>query len=985
MDRIWDLLPAQILTCPPSHVPGEIVRDETPANLREFMIRKQIAYMQDRSQLLLLCLESMYGSRSDLTAADIDEALKGPWNVCREGLHAVMHDGLLPDLSPILQHLPLWNHSVDNPFDHDPFVKAILRIFVKSVFQPSKVREINRSLCNELREPKLGDRSPRFDRRQIVHVLCKLMFCSLAGFYPHARYVVGYRTRRELYRWLSFDVPSIEEMRLWMLDHKLLLTFILREYHIFHMDSTPGLRRVFQELYEYPSIRTNVLHGMDRVRVRFDEGVQNVLRVLESMHPVSEIYKKSTFVIDCALLDNDGSCIYYFCQKYDRPQTADLLRFFFWRFTYIGKFEQFGAALPADPQTERYVREIILYWLLLKECCRHASWKQTKKDYLDCISRIPKGEIIPALPKKYASAAETTAKGKSVYWNCMKRAQEIQHHVISKFKCICSAAVHDQCLLKVIVSLVESFDVHRVIRPTTSTSAIGYHSVSDRLSLEKCLSQAYIACLAWCYRPRMTTFADEMVSSCRTVRILMQNSRDIKDPCFDLGADVESDTDSIGFQPSIIASAKNRKRIHDRVAIENFWKAKEIYESTERDDVQKFIHTVITNFPPSREISVEWMMIAFGISYKSVQAINKARDLMLSETNRRAPYNACFSIASVHPRDFWILDDFFQQRFQYESIRIYPIDRDTAQKQVTALHEKLDLVESGEILPASASTVYYCPDHRAILAAKVGTEYPKKGYVNTLNIGPEGVSVDPVTGFKYCTSQSQRGDRRSCNPVEDLDIEIEEDTTLMESKKKCTFKPLKKVNLLGRIFQLYKSMYLLCPQCGCPMKYTREKFTEIGLWCGCCIQGEEAMAKKLGIPWNAAESKPDYDAMPDSVHGIPVRQHICYWCNTPTRRNKPTTYYLLYDDIETYKLVYIPFCDKDCRKWFASDPGQMRLSNIVKNMRSKLMHDEHSFPYDYRNYAHAKMRPLATRIQDAIASAPEIEMTEVSDRMMVDN
>lgn len=980
MDRVMQQLPSQVLEFPETPVPGAKVDPPRPRDpLDPAYIRRQLVYLQDRSQLLLLRLESVCGPLSGPgavrpTTAQILQATSGRWEICKEGLWTIMHDGLLPDLAPILQFLPLWNRVQDNPFEHDPFVRSILRIFVKSVFQPSKVREINRSLCNELREPRIGERGPKIDRRRVIDLISKLVFCSLAGFYPHSKYTASYATRRELYRWLVFDVPSIEEMRVWMLDHKLLLTFILREYHIFHMDSVPSLRKVFEDLYEYPSIHNNVLHSMDRTRVRFDEGVRNVLGVLDTFYETRATVDagkrwrttvtRSTFVIDTALLDNGGSCMYYYCKKYERDGMSELLREFFWRFTFAGRYEQFNDMLP--PESEKTLREIILYWLLLKECCRKASCKQTKRDYLECISKMSPGDIVPDLPAKPAP--------KTMHMACMHNAKDKQVELIREFKCQCGQATHDKCLLYVIVAIVESFEVHRVIRPANYTPAIGYRTINDRLSIEKYLTQAYTTCLSWCYRPRLTTFADEMVSSCRTVKQLMR----------------------------VTDGAPSKKQLSLDV-VEAFLHAREAYKEHERKDVLALIDKVIRSFPPSREVSVEWMMVSFGISYDAVKAINKARRLMLSETNRRAPYNACYIIAINNPRDFWIIRDFFYRRFEYESIRVYPISRQVTEQQVASLHAKLNLVEAGQPLPPSASTVYYCPHHRTVLAAKVGTESPKKGYVNTLNIGPEGISVDPITGLKYCTSQSQRGDRRSgiadalppdlsVDDVEPMtpmhtdgedsmmdEPDDEDDSEAPEpkpkvkkparkSKQKCTFQPLKTVNLLGRVFQLFRHMYLLCPWCGCPMRYSREKFCEIGIWCGCCIQGEEAVARKLGVPWDPVAQKANTKAIPESIRGVAVKQHLCYWCNGLPRRNQPTTYLLLYDDIETYKLTYIPWCDRHLRPWMGNEPGRMRLSVIVRNLQGRNARDLKTFPYDCRDTSYyGQSRSLTSRVSDMMS------------------
>jgi hypothetical protein len=131
------------------------------------------------------------------------------------------------------------------------------------------------------------------------------------------------------------------------------------------------------------------------------------------------------------------------------------------------------------------------------------------------------------------------------------------------------------------------------------------------------------------------------------------------------------------------------------------------------------------------------------------------------------------------------------------------------------------------------------------------------------------------------------------------------------------------------------------------MQYTRGKLTEIGIWCGCCVDGERAMARRLGVPWDEARQSVDLEAVPDDVGGVPVLGHVCYHCGQQARRNKPMVYYLLYDDIRTYKISYVPLCDRDQRKWIGTDAGLMRLSNVERNLRSRTTPGaKNVFPYD---------------------------------------
>lgn len=914
-------LPAQVLM--PPYVPpnGTVPPRALPRDyptITDATVRRELACLQDRSHLMLLRLEQMYGAKYPAaTKSMVAAALHKEWSVCHEGLAAAMHGGLLPDLGVVLQFLPMWNKVLNAPFAHDPHIASLRRIFVKSIFQPSKVREIDRSMCNELREGRKNDKSDAGDRRRLVLLLCKLIFCSLAGYYNHARYVVGYNARRELHRWLSFSVPTIQEMRAWMLDHKLLITFVLREYHIFYIENTPGLASVFDELYDYASIRANVLHNMDRIRARFDSGVENALEMLarfRQTHPTADrIVFPGALVCDIALLGGDGSSIYYFCKKYEYIADGALLRHIFWRFTDMGTYDNVVPALPAD--AEKPLRDILMYWLMLKDCCRHASAKQTKTIYSQCINDVPPGEIVPPLPPK--------SMGRTVHRRCMANAIAVQGEIVDKFVCPCDRDDHRKCILNIVIKLVESIDVHRVIRPSASSSSLGYNCIYDRLSTEHFLARAYTACLAWCYRPRMTPFAEEMVGSFRLV-------------CSSMADYTRTTAVPRRMRGTAELSAK-------------FWKAKEDYNATERKKTRALIETVITSFPPSREVSIEWMMVAFGIVYDSVRAVNKARDLMMSETNRRAPYNACRSMAISAPRDFWIVRDFFKARFDYESVRAYPLSLQDASRQVASLHRRHNVVEPGTPLPPIVTTVYYCTEHRTLMTPLVGTECPKTGYINTLSVGAEGVAMDVLTGDMYCATQCHNSDRRGSTSKTNIEDAYVPPSKKVKISNRCVSKPLLTINMLGRMFQLYGKLYMLCPWCGNAMQYTRGKLTEIGIWCGCCTEGERAMAERFGVVWDEQRQCVDFDAVPDKVGDVAVKGHVCIVCGQASRRNKAVAYYLLYDDVETYSLMYIPICDRDQRNWIGSDPGTLRLSTVLRNLRARYAPGEkHKFPFDIR-------------------------------------
>lgn len=977
---------------------------------------RNIAILQDTHQIKLLCMED-HNIYSDSDMKKESSIFRKFPKIYEDGLHAVMHQGALPDLASIQCYLSFWDRTCEtsskasNPFENDPFARAILRIFTKAIFQPSKVREIHKSLYEEL-EPQFGDfknKVLKADRRRLVSFFSRLIMCSLLGMYEHAEYIPDFHARREIYRWLSYDVPTIQDMQNWFLEHKLLITFILRENHIFTLKDIPGLERIFKELYEYTTLRNHTQKSMDTIKEKIGNSItrtQNALEVFyqtkvdagmtrEEVNEWRRYVNRRHFVIRCALLMNSGEMIYNFISKFggkdEDPRMVETVQFIFWKFIRVDTFTDIAKHFEHGSNMESDFRNIIVYWLLLRDCCHQSSRIQTKMEYEKCYSECANGQLVAPLPEKYKSITS--------YRNIRNLAVESEEKLQTNFICkLKHSGQNCKCLRRIIDSLVGNFDVLRLLDPDNARSSSEYPSLAYH-GIEKYLSTVYTTCLNYCYRPRLTSFAEEIVSSCGAVRNIFANS-------------------------SILMRNARCTREEADAFIKNFEQAHQYYKER-RFKIRKIIETVVNSFEPSKEIGIGWMIQIFKIRYESVIEMDEAFRAMWTETNHRCPYNATFEIAKKRPRDFWILRSFFKIRHRRESIRLYPISKEITQEQIKTLHEELNVVPNGHKLPEEATTYYYCPHHKRLLAPRVGTDCGEKGYINTHTIGPELVSIDPLTDKKYCTIHTGRSGSRRCivkeiipedelesgrkisipkrviniisDPVskiagvniddieesmeeeeeeeeenealkDDYNSEEENDKSISgrrkkkrkkgkesqknesaknkgtsknvkpKSKKKkyskCAVEPLQSINLLGKIFMLYKNMYVLCPKCGRAMRLTREKWSEIGLWCGCCLRGKQQLSEKLGIPWDHVKKKPNFFIFPKTIQGVKVFSNpmVCFYCKNQKLANRPLTFFLMYNDLDLENgchLGYYPFCRFHSKWYFGRSTDAMRLSNIV--------------------------------------------------------
>ncbi len=102
--------------------------------------------------------------------------------------------------------------------------------------------------------------------RRLALCLTRIILVSLFGLYDFCGTSLSFIARREIYRWLIYDCPTVSELKEFLLHHKYTLTYPLRENHIFFVSKLSGLENVFVRLYDFYNIRRNVSESMDITR-----------------------------------------------------------------------------------------------------------------------------------------------------------------------------------------------------------------------------------------------------------------------------------------------------------------------------------------------------------------------------------------------------------------------------------------------------------------------------------------------------------------------------------------------------------------------------------------------------------------------------------------------------------------------------------------------------------------------------------------------
>jgi hypothetical protein len=177
--------------------------------------------------------------------------------------------------------------------------------------------------------------------------------------------------------------------------------------------------------------------------------------------------------------------------------------------------------------------------------------------------------------------------------------------------------------------------------------------------------------------------------------------------------------------------------------------------------------------------------------------------------------------------------------------------------------------------------------------------------------------------------------------------------------------------MLGIIQSLGKKYWAICPFCGHLMQYTKEKWSEIGLWCGSCVYGQRQMASKYGIVWDEKNNRPLDYVFPRFLGPFPLYWNpedlCCIICETRSTISHPMSFFLLFHDLTqsdeltdlnadsssrsdlntgralesnfakksmcapffSGRLGYYPLCCKHARPYVSMTPKSMRISNLM--------------------------------------------------------
>jgi hypothetical protein len=414
--------------------------------------------------------------------------------------------------------------------------------------------------------------------------------------------------------------------------------------------------------------------------------------------------------------------------------------------------------------------------------------------------------------------------------------------------------------------------------------------------------------LALCWRPPMRSFSQNAVGRLKEVDATFSSASKAF-ACF-------------SSKKRRTSSKDIREKIHDlsRQTVDEYNAYAADYMQNIYPNAKLVMNTVISKFSPGEPIGLMWMVPMLGLHVSSVLAVMDSKQRFDSEKARKNAYKSFLGILAEHPKDYFLLRTWYGLYASHSRIRLFDLDHRLMRKQIDAVAKKVgpEIAPSDRPLPRHLTRFWVCTLHGKVNAALVGTELGEEGEKNCKSFGNSGIAVNPVDGNVYCTISGKRMERRHHQDV----------------CWACLLKPNVSIDFLAKVVQLYDTLYVLCPHCGNPMVYRLERVAcgRAIMWCGQCPGGRREMATWLGYKWyNETSISPC--AFPVSIGGIKVlNEDGCVFCTNSHTSCEAMDYQLVWDDVShdgSADFAYIPVCGAHQRTYHAENWDCMRLRKLT--------------------------------------------------------
>lgn len=299
----------------------------------------------------------------------------------------------------------------------------------------------------------------------------------------------------------------------------------------------------------------------------------------------------------------------------------------------------------------------------------------------------------------------------------------------------------------------------------------------------------------------------------------------------------------------------------------------------------------------------------FGVRKTTIRTLNTIYSKYKQDGSRVSVKNF---VKNMETYEFECIRDIMLMVARRNNCHMYTLPVHTTVAQIRALRVMYD-VKDQDPLPESAGTTYVCTECMQFKGFCASMTNSGKR-TNLYACGHSKVLVDDLTGALYCGRRCDKLDGKKRNHytcemnwmVTDDEQETRHKKRQAKEKRKeynnnqCSSTKLVAINLIGRIFQWYGSLYTICQECGNYMKYNPAHISAKGFYCGCCLTEDGKLLSNIS----------------------------CYWCQTTgSDKWRP----IMVNDER--KSIYL--C-KSCHKpWIKSSSNVLTLSVITKGLREK--------------------------------------------------
>jgi len=297
----------------------------------------------------------------------------------------------------------------------------------------------------------------------------------------------------------------------------------------------------------------------------------------------------------------------------------------------------------------------------------------------------------------------------------------------------------------------------------------------------------------------------------------------------------------------------------------------------------KLQNTVSTPF------SFEWMFWILELNIKqTIIPFKNAVSNYFNELNRRLLFKTLSNIYNNNPKDFKILQTFYNELYIKENFIIYNIPDMLKNKQLEA-YCKLYSVDSITELPPDAGQYYYC--------SQCGTF---KSYIYSRNLTNNQNSIshfdicyDLLSEKLYCKSLYTKFDipdnyigayQNSKNPERKIIMRQERHRKNKTELEACMKQELTPVNMIGKLIATPRQgLIIICPACGLLTSLIREGINcddpNVLYHCGCQSKKESTtinctICAKVCLSYIKLTLYDDESTEDNFIHG-----YICQKCS----------------------------------------------------------------------------------------------------------